>query len=127
MPLAPEQLEARVRRFYEEVFINGNLDVFDELVHPDFYSHTSPNETTRASTRAWFGRIIAEYPVVAGGPQDVVVQGNTIALRQEYVLRAAIDSEPTIARTMDFYKATEDGLLKEHWDMVDLVAGELPE
>jgi predicted SnoaL-like aldol condensation-catalyzing enzyme len=120
-------LEANVRRFYDEVFQHHNLDIFDELVHPDYHSHTQENESTRDAAKAWFGRILSEFPHVEGGPEDVVVQGNTVALRQEYILRATPDGEPTIVRTMDFYQADEAGLLKEHWDILDLVQGDLPD
>lgn len=123
----PCGLEARVRRFYEEVFQNHNLDVFDELIHPDYRSRTQPNESTREAARAWFARILDHYPHIDGGPEDVVARGYTVALRQRYELRTAPGEEPTIVRTMDFYKATPDGLLKEHWDMLEIVQGTLPD
>ena len=38
--MSDEELKAAARRFFEEVWNKGNLDVADELFHPD---HTSPS------------------------------------------------------------------------------------
>jgi hypothetical protein len=38
-PMPEEQNKAVVRRFYEEVFNSGRLEVMDELVSPELVAH----------------------------------------------------------------------------------------
>jgi steroid delta-isomerase-like uncharacterized protein len=78
-----EENKAIVRRFIEEVWNNGNLDVIDELVSEDHVDHDPGREGTpggREGMRAFvqmyrsaypdthieFGEIIAEGDLVAG-------------------------------------------------------------
>ncbi len=37
--MATTDLRTVTRRFYDEVFTQGNLDVIDELTHDDFVEH----------------------------------------------------------------------------------------
>ncbi len=43
MSEAEENNKALVRRFVEEVYNRGNLDVADELLAPDYVDHTVPS------------------------------------------------------------------------------------
>jgi len=78
-----EENKAVVRRFIEEVWNNGNLDVIDELVSEDHVDHDPGREGTPAGreglrafvqmyrsaypdTHVEFGELIAEGDLVAG-------------------------------------------------------------
>ena len=58
--MSAEDNAALVRRFVEEVFNRGNLDVVDQLVTPD-YVHHDPTTEEFGSGREGFKRLIRFY------------------------------------------------------------------
>ena len=118
---------AVVERFVFEVFGEGNLDVIDEIISPDYVGHWAGWGETRgreALRRAVFEWRTA-FPDWAGHINDVVVDGDMVAVRltstgtflgpwggHEPNQRRVELAEFAIMRIVD-------GVVLEHWELTD--------
>ena len=74
-----EQNKAAERRFIEEVLNQGRLDVFDELVSPDFREATDPSVDAtelRRMIEAW----VAGMPNLHASIERIVAEGDQVAV-----------------------------------------------
>ncbi len=73
---------AVVRRFYEEVFNDGNDAVIEEIISPDYvdYGHNPPGAGPQAARDDWKG-VKEPFPDARYEIDDVVAQGDTVAVR----------------------------------------------
>lgn len=84
--MAGEANKAVVRRVFEEVFKQGDLEVVDELVATNFVSHNTnplPNQPLRGPEAVrWYARLVhggfPDYQVVL---DDMLSEGNEVAVR----------------------------------------------
>ena len=71
-----------VKRFVDEVFGQGRLDSIDELVAPDFVSHTFGfTDDGRNKLRAATERIHASLTDVDFGVEDLIAEEDRVAVR----------------------------------------------
>ena len=69
-----------VRRFVDEIFIKGNGGAVDELLAPDFASHTFPSTGDgRADMRAAIERVHGALSGVTFTVNELVAEGNLVA------------------------------------------------
>lgn len=74
--------KATVRRFYEEVWNGGNLELVDELIAPSFVNHGTGSE--RGSDREAFKRTIHEVRTglnFTHTVEELVAEGETVVAR----------------------------------------------
>lgn len=120
-------LEANVvlaRRWHDEIFEAGNLDVADEILTPDFAWRGPPNTANptvgpeaikQAATdvRAYFHNLILT-------DDDEIAQGDRVAIR--WTLTGTVHTEsgdvPVVYTGMDIFRI-EDGKLAELWQNTD--------
>ena len=125
--MSPEENKAIVRRFWG-VWEDGNIDLFDELLAPDYLNHTpaSPDQPTGPEgvkgLVAMFRSAIPDLRVVV---EDMIAEGEKVAVR--YTLEGTHEGElfgvpPTGQRLSIKSIAVErvsDGRIREHWRVTD--------
>lgn len=69
-----------VRRFVDEIFVKRNADAVDELLAPDFTSHTFPSTGDgRADMKAAIERVHGALSDVAFSVDQLVAEGDLVA------------------------------------------------
>ncbi|MCZ7526463.1 MAG: ester cyclase [Acidimicrobiia bacterium] len=79
----PTDHEALVRRFYDEVMTNGDLDVLDELIHDEFVEHEEmPGMPTgKEAPRAFMATLREAFPDLHAAVEDVIQEGDKVVVR----------------------------------------------
>jgi steroid delta-isomerase-like uncharacterized protein len=119
-----EENKAVVRRFVDEVFVRGSGEVVDELVADDFVGHTWGN-ADRDGLRAAMGRVAQALADVAFTIEDVIAEGDRVAVRLtasgrqvgEFMGRPATGRSYEIGEIHVF--RLRDGRIVEHWHQHD--------
>ncbi|MDP9382034.1 MAG: ester cyclase [Chloroflexota bacterium] len=80
--------KAIVRRMFDEMWNEGNLDVVDELFDPNYAGHdpTDPNPETRevhssADAKQWVGMVRAAVPDIHFTVDDLIAEGDKVIAR----------------------------------------------
>jgi predicted ester cyclase len=78
--MSPKEMKAKVRYYLTEIWCNGNLDVLDEVFHPDFVSHSDPPAVGREAVKqSWkSGGLEALSEKKVEFPQQII-EGDLIA------------------------------------------------
>ena len=117
---------AVARRFVDEIFVRGRLESIDELVAPDFVSHTfSFTDDGREQLRAATQRVHASLSDVTFDVEDVVVEGDQAVVRLtssatpigDFMGVPAGGKRYTIGE-MHWFRV-EGGKVVEHWHQHD--------
>ncbi len=124
-----EDNKALVRRFIDEIFVEGRLDAVDELVADDFVAHTwrstgdGKGDLKRAIERVGQGLADARFVV-----EDVIAEDDRVAVR---VTASATQvgefmGLPPSGRTYTIGEIhifrIRDGKVTEHWHQFDQMA-----
>ncbi len=115
------------RRLYEDAVSTGDLDVIDEVVHPDVVHHTryaaqGPGAKGFKDTAAMLRRTYDEFTMTA---KDVVAEGDKVVGRFAVsgVHTSDLDGTPPIGRRLDFEEIMivrfENGRIVEIWNHGD--------
>ena len=127
--MSESENKALVRRYYEEVLNQGQLQVFDDLADPGFVSYLPDGQAigsdiykqTIAGTRA----AIADLQVTI---EDQIAEGDKVVTRWKatgtpQVEFAGIqpDGEPITVTAIHIHRV-ENGKLIEHWEAINLHA-----
>jgi predicted ester cyclase len=126
--MATEHNKRLVRRALEEVYAKGDLELADELIHPDFVDHEPahpehPNgpesvKQTVRSLHSAFGELRFEVEdEVAEG--DKVVQRVTMSGRQSGPLMGREPTGKEFAVRHVYIWRIADGKIAEHWGSRD--------
>lgn len=128
MDRVPEQTSAIARRFIEEVFNQGRLDVIDELVAGDAVEHESLPIATgemRTDLRTWLAELRAAFPDYHLELDDVIAEGDRVATRGRITgtnTGSLLGMPPTgrsiCVDAIDIIRI-EDGRIVEHWGITD--------
>ena len=72
-----------VRRFYEEVFNQRNVDAIDELVHPQFLNHDPTPVASRdpESMKQFIHTITQAFPDHHHAIEDLIAEGDKVVMR----------------------------------------------
>jgi steroid delta-isomerase-like uncharacterized protein len=117
---------ALARRFVDEIFVRGRLEAIDELVAPDFVSHTwSFTDDGREQLRTATQHVHAALSDVTFDVEDVVVDGDKAVVRLtssatpigDFMGVPAAGKRYTIGE-MHWFKV-RDGKIVEHWHQHD--------
>ncbi len=78
-----EENKAVLRRFYEEVFNEGNLDAINEIISPNFTSHTSPPGISpdREGVKQFVIAYRSAFPDIQVHVEDQVAEGDKVVTR----------------------------------------------
>lgn len=116
MPLDEEQAITFLRRWFDEIWHEGNLDVLDELCHDPYGRHTSQGSET-ISVAEYRKRVVQSQRVLHGAAttvDDYVVSGDKIWAR---ATSRGVNLEtvgPNVITWMACYRMVE-GKVAEAW------------
>jgi predicted ester cyclase len=80
--MSAEANKVAMGRFFEEVYNQGDVGLFDELAAPDFLSHDRGNPThDRAGVKQTVGAIRAAFPDVRFTADDILADGDKVVAR----------------------------------------------
>jgi steroid delta-isomerase-like uncharacterized protein len=122
-----EESKAIVRRFWS-VWEEGNIDLVDELLAPDYVNHTpaTPDQPTGPEgVKEVVGMFRSAMPDLRVVVEDMIAEGDRVAVR--YTLEGTHEGElfgvpPTGQRLSIKSIAVErvsDGKIREHWRITD--------
>jgi steroid delta-isomerase-like uncharacterized protein len=120
-------LRAVTRRFYDEVFTEGNLDAIDELAHDDFVEHEEmPGlPPTKEGVRLFTAAMLQAFPDLAVSVEDIIVEDNKAASRVRFsgTHRGEFMGIPPTDKKINIQvidiMAYRDGKATDHWGVTD--------
>ena len=123
-----EENEALIRRFVEEAFNRGNLDVVDEIYATDYVGHTagSPEQTLGPEgVKEFVGLYRKAFPDLHTTIDDTVTEGDKVAYRWTAVgthqgeLMGIPPSSNRVELTGITIERIEGGKIVETWNNFD--------
>ena len=128
--MATTDLRTVTRRFYDEVFTQGNLDVIDELAHDDFVEHEElPGLPPGKEGLRFFAAAMREaFPDLTVSIEDIIVEDNKAASRVRFsgTQRGEFLGIPPTDKKIDIQVidiiAYRDGKATDHWGVTDQMA-----
>ncbi|GAA0390125.1 hypothetical protein GCM10009530_46670 [Microbispora corallina] len=108
--MTEKDMKALVERMYAAAMA-GDVDAVDEIFAPGFYSHPMRTTGVEAVKNAW-REILARYPELRVEADQIVAEGDTVAVRASVYPRPGADGEP--AALMEMMRV-EDGRIAELW------------
>jgi len=125
---ALDRPEAVTRRFFEEVFNHGRLDLIDELIAEDAVEHEPLPISTgemRTDIRAWLTELRRAFPDYHVQIEDVIVEGDKVVARERItgthvgpLLGIPPTGRPICVDGIDILRV-DDGRIVEHWGLAD--------
>jgi steroid delta-isomerase-like uncharacterized protein len=124
--MSTDENKRLVKRFVDEVFALGRVETIDELVAPDFVSHTFGfTDDGQAKLRAATERIHATLTDVEFAVEDLVAEDDRVAVRltssatvvDEFMDVPAAGKRYSIGEIHLF--RVRDGRIVEHWHQHD--------
>lgn len=121
-----EENKALMRRIYEEVFNEGNLDLVDEVVAPDFVNHTAPGaprgpepvkQLVTMLRNAFPDQHISIEDMIA--EDDKVVMRNTYSGTHEGTFMGIPPTGKRFTQNQIHIMRFADGKVVEHWGVRD--------
>ena len=107
-------------RFYKEVLNEGNLNIADEILSPDFHDHGSPAPGIEGFKQL-FSMIAGIYPDIQVKVEDMIVENEKVAVRltitgtQKGSFRGFPAANKKVTWTgMDFIRLS-NGKMVERW------------
>jgi len=125
--------KANLQRLYDRVMNSHDVDAADELITPDRPDHdrTFPSEFTRdrEGFKTLFRMLIAAFPDLKFTTDFMVAEGDMVSAftsvqgthRGEFMGIPATNKSFTV-NNADTCRFTSDGLICEHWGIVDIAA-----
>ena len=123
-----EENKAVVRRFIDEIFLEGNLDSVDELLTEDFTPHTwGKVEPGKEAMKAAIERVSKGLSDASMTIEDVIAEGDRVAVRLtshavqtgEFMGLPPSGKPYTIGEIHIFRLV--DGKVAEHWHQADFL------
>jgi steroid delta-isomerase-like uncharacterized protein len=119
-----------VRRFYEEVFNQRNVDAIDELVHPKFTNHDPTPVASRdpESMKQFIHTITQAFPDHHHAIEDLIAEGDRVVMRctltatHQGRFPSFLEMPPTgksICQRQIHILRVRDGKVAEHWVVRD--------
>ena len=131
--MSAERNKANLQRLYDEVMTGHDVDAADKLITPDRPDHDStfPPEFTRdrEGFKKLFRMLIRAFPDLRFTTDLMVAEGDMVGAfssvqgthRGEFMGILPTGNSFTI-NNADACRFTEDGLICEHWGVVDLAS-----
>jgi steroid delta-isomerase-like uncharacterized protein len=125
--VASEQNKELYRRFIEECFTGGNLDLIDEMVAADGVDHQAPPGTAQGpeGLKQFLSMFRSAFPDLQATVDQVIAEGDTIAAR--FTMSGTHQGEffgiPPTGKRMEITGIDvvrfENGKMVEHWGNQD--------
>ncbi len=130
-----------MRRFYEEIFGQGNLDLVDELATDDFVDHEEGPPGTppgKEGTKAFVSMFRDAFPDIKAEVGEMLEDGDLVAARVTFsgthdgeFMGVPASGKKVSIETIDIVRFDGDQVA-EHWGVTDAMAlmqqiGAIPE
>lgn len=102
-----------IRNFYQEFFNDHVIEAADKYVRDDYIQHNPGVEQGRESLRSAFSDKFIQEPTFKLEIKMLIAEKDMVAV---YLKNVASDGT-TKCRVVDIYRL-EDGMLAEHWDVL---------
>ena len=102
--------KAIVRRFIKEVLGDGNIDLIDELLAPD-YANPSMGVTNRSGFKAVISGLKTAAPTRDFEIADLVAEGDSVVFRGKMNFTLASEKK-TSARVITYYRLVDGKMWK---------------
>ena len=126
--MSPKEMKAKVRYYTEEIWNNHNLDVVDDVLHPDFVAHSNPPLVgIEAVKQSWKGGILEALSEKRVEFPHQLVEGDLIATHIIFTGKHTGEfagAKPTgnnITFKSTLIQRFENGLLIEGWPFPDVL------
>lgn len=130
----------KLRRAFQLVS-EGDLDGFFEYLADDFVEHESgPGlAPTKAGTREIFAMLTAGFPDLRFEAEDIIESGDKVVARARITgtnkgdfMGVPASGKPIDIQAIDIVRFGDDGLVHEHWGVMDVMSmmqqiGAIPE
>ena len=127
-----ENNKALVRRFVKEVQSQHNLDVLDELFHPEMVNHTVPHGLNVPpgieGFKLFYSGMIAAFPDVHAtinqqfSDGDKVITYKTFHATHQADFMGILPTGKHVEFDVIDIWSIVDGKMKDHWGLVDMMA-----
>ena len=125
--MSTDENRARSRRFFEEVWGKGNLQVIDELTSPEFVDHNPvPGfPPGREGLKQFIGAYRAAFPDMKVTVGDVIAEGDKVVIRwsADGANKGSFMGMPATGKTVHITGITierkVDGMTVEGWNNFD--------
>jgi steroid delta-isomerase-like uncharacterized protein len=114
-------------RLFAQALNEKRVELFDELIHPEYNNHNAYVEPGPAGVKAFFRHYLDAFPDTKVVMDDVIEEGNRISARFRYngtftntFMGYPPNSAPIQMRSIDIWHV-KDGKLAEHWDELNLL------
>ncbi len=121
---------AAQRKLYE-LLNAGDIEGFGALLADDFIEHeeTPGLAPTREGVMSFFRMYRAAFPNLRFDPEDVLASGDKVVTRarvtgthQGELMGIPATGKDVDVQLVDIMRYNEDGLVAEHWGVVDMLA-----
>jgi steroid delta-isomerase-like uncharacterized protein len=130
----------KLRRAFQLVS-DGDLDGFFEYLADDFVEHEiGPGlAPTKAGTRELFAMLMSAFPDVRFEAEDIIESGDKVVARARITgtnkgdfMGVPASGKPIDIQAIDIVRFGDDGLVHEHWGVMDVMSmmqqiGAIPE
>lgn len=81
--MSVQENKALMRRWYDQVWKQGNMDVFDEFIAPDYVHHDEPcaDLPTAEEYKKWISMVRGLFPDYDLTVEDMIAEGDQVAVR----------------------------------------------
>jgi steroid delta-isomerase-like uncharacterized protein len=123
-----EQNKAVFRQIVEEIFNQGNISLFDELVAPDFIEHEElpPGiPVGREGAKVLFTQLRSAFPDFKAEIEDLIAEGDRVVVRMQWTgtHEGEFMGIPPTGRSISIEVIDivrfESGKFVEHWGIMD--------
>lgn len=123
MNKANRAVAEKMRQLFAEALGQGRLELIDSLFSPDFIDHSTPDqEPGYAGVKAYFSAIRDGFPDIQVSIDDLIVQGEKVALRTTWrgthlgIYEGVSPTGQSTARTLIQIFRIVDNLITEEWN-----------
>jgi len=109
--MTTDENKAIVRRFIKEVLGDGNIDLIDELLAPE-YMNLSMGVTNRAGFKAVISGLNASVPVRDFEIVDLVAEGDSVVFRGNMNVTLA-NGKKVSARDITYYRLINGKIVED--------------
>ena len=126
--MSSEESKATMRRYFLDAFEQGNIDLLDELLAPDYVNHTPATPDLPTGPEGVKGVVTmfrSAMPDLRVLIEDMIAEGDKVATR--YTLEGTHEGElfgvPPTGQRLSIESITvervSDGKIIEHWRITD--------
>lgn len=126
-----EANKALIRGFFEKVINAGNLDVMDQILSPDFFSHEALPPSMppgRAGAKQLFGMLCNAFPDLHATIEDEITEGDKVVVRVTFTgtQQGEFMGKPPTGRrvtygVIDIFRISDEQVV-EHWGIADMLS-----